>query len=69
MTIMGRLFEVEGEEHHRMRRPCNCGSWVARVERRATQQCLFCLECSLYQYNAPKSELPPPPPKSEIAPP
>jgi hypothetical protein len=40
----------------RMRKSCRCGSDVGRIETKNGQDCVRCLECDSFQYNAPKTE-------------
>ena len=40
-----------------MRKPCvACGSEDGRIEQRNGQDCVYCLTCGRFQYNAPKTE-------------
>lgn len=39
-----------------MRRPCLCGGSLGRIEERNGQDCVYCLDCGAYQYNAPRTE-------------
>jgi len=40
-----------------MRAPCNrCAGTTGRIESRNGQDCVFCLTCGRFQYNAPKTE-------------
>jgi hypothetical protein len=39
-----------------MRKACSCGSITGRIETRGGQDCVFCIRCGRFQYNAPKTE-------------
>jgi 5-methylcytosine-specific restriction endonuclease McrA len=40
-----------------MRAPCiGCGGSAGRIETRSGQDCVFCLTCGQWSYNAPKQE-------------
>lgn len=40
-----------------MRAPCRrCNHEYGRVERKATQDCIYCLQCGKFCYNAPRAE-------------
>ena len=39
-----------------LREACACGSGSGRVETRNGQDCVFCVECGAFRYNAPKHE-------------
>lgn len=42
---------------YQMRAPCKrCGDEAGRVERRATQDCVYCGSCGQFCYNAPRAE-------------
>lgn len=43
---------------YQMRKPCtHCGEpQRGRLERRGAQDCVFCAECGMFAYNAPRSE-------------
>ncbi|GHE33363.1 hypothetical protein GCM10017673_40380 [Streptosporangium violaceochromogenes] len=40
-----------------LREPCACGSTAGRIENRNGQNCVFCVKCDDYQYNAPRTEV------------
>lgn len=44
------------EGSHALRKPCPCGGAAGRIETRNGQDCVFCLDCSRFQYNAPRVE-------------
>lgn len=39
-----------------MRKLCPCGGSAGRIEERNGQDCVYCLDCGAYQYNAPRTE-------------
>lgn len=39
-----------------MRQSCACGGSEGRVDERNGQDCVFCIDCDRWQYNAPRSE-------------
>lgn len=42
---------------YQMRAPCpRCGSTAGRIETRNGQDCIFCLDCGKFCYNAPRAE-------------
>lgn len=41
---------------HQLRKPCPCGCEHGRIDTRNGQDCVYCLNCSRWQYNAPKAE-------------
>ncbi len=41
---------------HNLRKPCVCGSELGTIETRSGQDCVYCLACKKWQYNAPKVE-------------
>ncbi len=44
-------------ETYEMRAPCKwCSSLAGRIEQRKGQDCVICLECTRWQYNAPRVE-------------
>ncbi len=47
----------EAAEKFRMRAMCSgCGGTDGRVESRGGQDCVFCMECGKFAYNAPRTE-------------
>lgn len=47
---------MSGREHE-LRTPCKgCGGTAGVIEPRNGQDCVFCVWCSTYQYNAPRTE-------------
>lgn len=54
----GHGMTVETSPHdYLMRNPCRrCEHEYGRVERKATQDCIYCLQCGKFCYNAPRSE-------------
>lgn len=48
---------TQASNHFKMRRPCvKCGCLDGRIESRNHQDCVFCLDCGAFQYNAPRTE-------------
>jgi len=44
-------------EPYPMRQACPvCGGWEGRIEPKAGQQCVYCVACGRWVYNAPKDE-------------
>lgn len=41
---------------HVLRKPCGCGATAGQIETRNGQDCVFCLGCGRFQYNAPRVE-------------
>lgn len=42
---------------YRMRKPCgSCGVQLGRIEEKGAQDCVYCLGCDRWQYNAPRVE-------------
>lgn len=42
---------------HPLRKQCvGCGSGFGRIETRNGQDCVYCIDCGKYQYNAPRVE-------------
>jgi hypothetical protein len=39
-----------------LRKPCVCGGELGRIETKSGQDCVYCLSCGKWQYNAPKYE-------------
>jgi len=47
---------VSVSDNHLLRRPCICGSMEGTIKTKGGQDCVYCLHCSKWQYNAPKFE-------------
>ena len=47
---------MEKRKPWKLRSPCNCGSTKGWIQRKGTQDCVYCEQCKEYQYCAPKSE-------------
>jgi hypothetical protein len=44
-------------EPHKLRKPCTkCGSADGQITTSGGQDCVYCIGCGKYQYNAPKTE-------------
>lgn len=43
-------------ELYPLRTMCSCGGVNGRIETRGSQDCVFCLDCGRFQYNAPRVE-------------
>lgn len=44
------------DEHITMRAACSCGAQDGVIRPRGAQDCVFCVECDKFQYNAPRAE-------------
>jgi 5-methylcytosine-specific restriction endonuclease McrA len=57
-TLDGIRRRVEQlPDEHAMRAPCaKCGCAVGRIYAKGSQDCVYCLECGAFQYNAPRTE-------------
>ena len=45
------------EQSYPMRQACGaCGGWEGRIEPKGGQQCVYCVGCGRWVYNAPKDE-------------
>ncbi len=41
---------------HSLRAPCKCGGTSGKIETKGGQDCVYCLACGKFQYNAPRVE-------------
>lgn len=48
--------DVESGGVRPLRRPCTCGGETGELRPRGGQDCLFCVACGRFQYNAPRIE-------------
>jgi len=56
MADFDKLERLVGEVYQ-LRKPCQqCGETRGRIYPKGNQDCVFCLNCSKFQYNAPRTE-------------
>lgn len=49
-----KLFDEPGGLE--MREPCSCGESRGRIVEKGAQDCVYCIGCDRWQYNAPRTE-------------
>ena len=56
-TTLDHTESTRTEHPHDLRKPCSkCGSATGRIATKAGQDCVYCLQCGRFQYNAPRTE-------------
>lgn len=54
---VGKEVNAPSPIPHVLRDPCSaCGGMTGKIIERGAQDCVYCLECERFQYNAPRAE-------------